>query len=362
MSKKWKQRLFSIGFVGIFAVFGAFAGYYLAPYIENFTFLEIIYTILIFAASVPLHVILHELGHVLGGLASGYDFIMFRLFNTVWIKTEAGLSKRKEYIPGVMGQGLMIPPPTEKDEQPPFFLYHASGILMNVFTGFLFMFLGRTISSPLLAQFFNDSLLVAFFFAITNALPFKGTDGYNILQYFKRDEALGEITNLLYMYRDMVQGASLESLQKYVDLDAFASFENPNAATIYTLHADYLMDIKDFTGALSVYRTLYEHLDELFEGHKTTVLLNYLFTLILVEPSHPDVKKITQGKTYKEYQKIKQANYLRIYAAKALYVDEDFKKAETLLDEGEQYIALSPTVTDEKFEETMYAYLRSNLK
>lgn len=60
-------------------------------------------------------------------------------------------------------------------------------------------------------------------------------------------------------------------------------------------------------------------------------------------------------------QKIKKNQYLLIYAAKALHYDQDLKAAEDLIDKSENHTHLSPTLTDEKFEETMYQYLREEL-
>ena len=360
--KNWKKVLSKGFFFIFFTVLGLFGGYYIAPYIGEIRFIDIIYTLFIFMFSLPLHIVLHEIGHILGGFISGYDFIMFRLFNTVWIKIDEGISKRKEYVPGIAGQALMVPPETQEDEQPPFLLYNASGILMNIFTAILFIFIGRVISIQAITHFLFFSALIALLLAITNAIPFQGTDGYNILQYLKHRKAHDEIIDILYMYRDMVRGVSLEELQKYVDLDSFDSFKNPNAATIYTLRASYLFEIKDFKGARKIYETLYKNLDELFEGHKPVVALNYLYTLLLTDPTHPEIPKIIQSKAYQRFKQIKTGDYVRIYAGKALYYDRDIKEAERLINEGEKSIQFSPTLTDQNFEETMYQYLKEDLE
>jgi len=345
-----------------FAVLGFIGGNVGAEYIGEIDLLDIIYTILIIGVSFPLHVILHEMGHVLGGLASGYEFIMFRLFNTIWIKTDDGLSKRKEYVPGVMGQALMVPPETKNNEQPPFLLYHSSGVLMNLLTAILFILLGQMTAVGWLAYFHYVSAAVALFLMITNALPLQGTDGYNIRKQFKEPHANTEITTILYMYRDMVQGVPLKDLQQYVDLDSIDSLKNPNAATFYTLKADYFLAEKDFKGAHQIYEMLWNNIHDLFPAHQPNITLNYLFTLLLTNPTHANVEKITQGKIYQKYKDIKQSEYVRVYAAKALYVDEDSKKTEKLLDKGEEYITLAPTVTEEKLEEDLYQFLRDELR
>jgi len=350
-----------IVFVLFFAALGFLGAYFSLEYIGEIRFIDIVSTILIVGVSFPFHIILHEMGHVLGGLVSGYQFIMFRLFSTVWIKTSDGLSKRKEHISGVLGQALMVPPETGQNEQPPFLLYHSSGLIMNLVTAILFVFLGRMIPSDPLAYFLYVSAIVAIFIMITNALPLQGTDGYNIIQQMKKPQAHEEITTILYLYRDMVKGVSLTALQKYVDLEAIDPFKDPNGTTMYTVRADYLLEQKKFAEAHQIYKLLWDDIHDLFPAHQPTLTMSYLFTLLLTDSTHPDVQKITQGKVYKNYQDVKQSEYIRVYAAKALYADENFSQAEKLLDEGATYIPLAATVTEENLEHELYQYLRSEL-
>jgi len=360
--KKWPKVVGKIVFVLFFAALGFLGAYFSLEYIGEIRFIDIIYTVLIVGVSFPLHIILHEMGHVLGGLVSGYQFIMFRLFSTVWIKTSDGLSKRKEHIPGVLGQALMVPPETDNDEQPPFLLYHSSGLIMNLVTAILLVFLGWMTPIGPLAYFLYVSAVVAIFIMITNALPLQGTDGYNIIQQVKDPQAHEEITTILYLYRDMVAGVSLAALQKYVDLEAIDSLKDPNGTTMYTVRADYLLEQKQFAEAHQIYKRLWDNIHDLFPAHQPTLTMSYLFTLLLTDPKHPDVQKITQGKVYKDSQDVKQSEYIRVYVAKSLYADEDFVQAEKLLDEGEEYIPLAATVTEENLEHELYQYLRDELQ
>lgn len=90
--------------------------------------------------------------------------------------------------------------------------------------------------------------------------------------------------------------------------------------------------------------------------------MNYLFTLLLTEPAHPAVEKIQQSPFYKPYQKIKQADSYRLFAAEALYLDRDYEKAAELLEKGEKEIPFSPTVSDEKLERLLYEHLQTELE
>lgn len=89
--------------------------------------------------------------------------------------------------------------------------------------------------------------------------------------------------------------------------------------------------------------------------------MSYLFTLLLTDPTHPDVEEIKKSKYYKTYQKLKQVDSYRLLAAEAMYLDRDFSEAAKLLTKGEAEIQFTPTVSDEQLERQLYQYLRNEL-
>ena len=75
------------------------------------------------------HTFIHEFGHMLFGLLTGYSFLSFRLFNVVLQREDDGFHWKRFNINGTVGQCLMIPP---GEEQPPYFWYNVGGVLMNL--------------------------------------------------------------------------------------------------------------------------------------------------------------------------------------------------------------------------------------
>ena len=57
-----------------------------------------------------LQTIIHEGGHLIFGLLSGYHFGSFRVFNLIWIKEDGAIRLRRLSITGTAGQCLMVPP------------------------------------------------------------------------------------------------------------------------------------------------------------------------------------------------------------------------------------------------------------
>ncbi len=364
MKKKKKKRnvkqLFLKGiFFTVSGIIG-FAGLELIDAIPNFSFWDILLALAVFAVSFPLHILLHELGHLIAGLVSGYQFIMFRFLNWVWIKTEQGISRRKQVVPGLLGQALMLPP--ENMDEPPMVLYHSGGLIVNLLTALLLMFLGVGSSNPRVTFYSLISAGVAFLLFYSNSYPRRGTDGYNLMQIRKRPEALTEVTAVLRLYGGMVQGEPFVNLQRHIPQHLPNTFGNPNTVTLYTAQAAVYFEKGHFEKARDLYETLWLNRKQLIHLHKPEVYLSYLFALLLTDPSHPDVEHIKNTQTYKNMIEMKAADSYKIHAAEAIYLDQDYEKAKHLLSIGKPLIATAPTVTEEKLEAQFYAYLRDEIR
>ena len=143
--KKKKQNPAMIIHMVISMIFGAFLGGYIAGKFlkpsdssENqpdFLVGFIILLISIYALSF-LFIIIHEAGHLVMGLLTGYKYLSFRVGSIVLQKTEQGMKFKKYSIAGTGGQCLMIPPDMENPEDVPYFWYNFG----NLFCGFPLLF------------------------------------------------------------------------------------------------------------------------------------------------------------------------------------------------------------------------------
>lgn len=341
------------------ATIGIVIGLYAPNLFDHIRLFELPLLLLAFLLSLPLHVVLHEAGHLVGGLLSGYEFIMFRLFNTVWIKTDQGISRRHQQVQGLLGQALMMPP--EDVANPPFLLYHSSGFLVNLLTGILLILLGNALSNSTVSLMLYASAATAFLLFLMNAIPKQPNDGYNIVAQIKRPETTTELTTILRLYGEMVRGTSFTELQKYSHLDKNDSIENPNNVTLLTAQAAAYQEQYDFERALEIYARIWEQRDDLLEPHKPDVYLNYLFNLLLTNPHHEDIELVKESAVLKYYSESKAADVLKTRAAEAIYVDGDFALAKELLAEGKPMIAQAPTVAEENLEYQLYEYLESEI-
>lgn len=131
-----------------------------------------------------LQVILHEGGHLVGGLLSGYRFLSFRLFRWTFIREEGHLRIKRFEVSGTGGQCLMVPP-AKPAEEIPYLLYHAGGFGMNLLVALLSALLLFLVETPMVLTLLLIMLAITgLFLFLMNGIPMKvggmGNDAYNI--------------------------------------------------------------------------------------------------------------------------------------------------------------------------------------
>ena len=99
--------------------------------------LQMIFCMIIIFAAYFIQAIIHELGHLVFGLLTGYKFISFRIGNVMFIKERGKLRTKLYNVVGTGGQCLMMPPPWK--ENLPTVLYNFGGCILNFITSAVFL-------------------------------------------------------------------------------------------------------------------------------------------------------------------------------------------------------------------------------
>ena len=136
-----------------------------------------------------LNIVIHEGGHLVAGLMTGYRFVSFRFLNWTLIRQSGRLHWRNFELAGTGGQCLMAPP-DKPLEQIDTRWYNAGGVLANIIVVLLSLLLIWVFDLP---QWLNILLImmiaVALFTVLTNGIPMKvggvANDGLNLLQLEK---------------------------------------------------------------------------------------------------------------------------------------------------------------------------------
>jgi len=204
-------------------------------------------------ASFFVQIIIHESGHLIFGLASGYRFSSFRIGSVILTKEGGKLRFGSYSMAGTAGQCLMYPP--EEKEKIPYVLYNLGGVIMNVITGAIFFALWLLLSGvPVLSAALLGGALTGLYCAVTNGVPMNmgmvNNDGFNALSLGKDAHSLCSFANQLRVNARMARGERLRDMPRELfELSAEADAHNPINSTITVFACNRLMDEHRFAEA-----------------------------------------------------------------------------------------------------------------
>lgn len=121
-NKKLAKVLVHLMAIGV----GALLGVVIASF--DFGFLEFFLSAFL---GYNIAVIIHEGGHLVFGLLSGYGFSSFRIWSFMILKGDRGVEFKRYKLTGTGGQCLMTPP-KGRDEDAPVLLYNLGGVVFNL--------------------------------------------------------------------------------------------------------------------------------------------------------------------------------------------------------------------------------------
>ncbi len=157
---------------------------------KSLVFIYPIVFVLFYYVTVVLHTIIHEGGHLIFGLLTGYRFLSFRVLSFTIVKKDGKLVWKKLKVPGTLGQCLMYPPEWKDDEDYPYVWYNLGGGLLNLVFCALSVPL-FFLHSPLLAWTAGFFVFTGVIFGISNLVPMSiglPNDGKNCLLCGKERE------------------------------------------------------------------------------------------------------------------------------------------------------------------------------
>ena len=140
---------------------------------------------LLSVVAVTIQLVIHEAGHLVFGLLTGYGFSSFRIFNIDISKRDGRIVIGNKKVAGTGGQCLMVPPEYNNGDFP-YILYNLGGMILNLVSSVIFALLyipARDV--PILNTLLLELVVVGVFYAILNGIPMQTkeipNDGYNAL-------------------------------------------------------------------------------------------------------------------------------------------------------------------------------------
>lgn len=343
--KKKKSHTGGIVYAVLLVICGL-GGYFGAGFIDTYLggedfFLHLGVALVGLYLAFLLQIILHEGGHLVFGLLTGYEFVSFNVFGFIWQKGPDGkLHVGRMQIAGAGGQCLMAPPAYNGGNFP-FTLYNLGGVLMNLLTGAAFALLAAVSPVAWLKILLAMQTVVGVFSALMNGLPLPTpaiqNDGKNLLCIRKDEAARRAFWVQMSVAAELAKGRRIKAMPE----EWFAAFpaekmDNPIVCSVAVINTTRLMDALDFAAAEKEIRNLLAREKGILGLYRTSMTCDgAVCELIAGRPA-----ALTEALSTKENQQIMKAmkthpSILRTQYALALLKDRDLPKAERLLAEFE---------------------------
>jgi hypothetical protein len=213
-----------------------------------------------------LNLILHEVGHLVLGLLTGYDFVSYGVFNLTIVK-ENGKLVRKKYRAMGTGGGCALSPPDMKNGTYPFKLFISGGILVGFLVSAICfgLFYHFAPNADFLARAFLVIGIAGAFLAFANLIPFFDiipSDGYFLFNLGKEKNAIMRRGFWACSRMQALVGAGTRPRDIPKELFDWVDLGNNNnifALTTALYQHAYLLDRKEFSEARACIQVIYDN-------------------------------------------------------------------------------------------------------
>ena len=291
-----------------------------------------------FLITLFLQVTLHEAGHLICGLASGYRFVSFRIFNFTWIRKDGKWVLKRFSVAGTGGQCLLAPP-DRPEEEIPVCGYNMGGVMMNILTALVALgFLLWMEDSPfMLSVFLVFWVIIGLFLGVTNGVPMKlggiGNDAYT-LRLLRHNPATKHALILQLRINALIQeGMRPKDMpEEWFKQDAATiDYKDILQATIGLMNVSCLLDREEWEDAYRLLEDVKSHSSELIGILQQETDAELLFTA-LVTGRKERAGELATDKLLRYihlYSRVSSSKQRQLFAL-ALYQEHDREKAETI--------------------------------
>ena len=347
--------------IAFFMVMGFVLGLLIAPFIEwqlpdgissGEKLLRIGAMLLLLYFSWFIHIVIHESGHLIGGLLSGYTFSSFRIGSFMLLKENGKLVSKRLKIAGTGGQCLMAPPEMV-DGKFPVVLYNMGGSVMNLLVSLLFV--------PVLIVAPKGGFLALFSFlmigmgiisGLGNGIPLHtktvDNDGYNAISLGKSKDAMQAFWLQMKMNEQLSKGLRLKDMpDEWFQMPSDEAMKNNLVAAIGVSVCNRLMDQHRFEEADAQMAHILSIESGMIGVHRNLVICDRLY-YELIHENRPNVVASFYTKEQQKFMKAMRTfpSVIRTEYAYALLVEKDQGKAAKALEAFEKVAKTYPYPND----------------
>ncbi len=257
--------------------------------------LELAYLFGVILLAFYIQTILHESGHLIAGLLSGYRFLSFRIASLTLIRKGGHLKFGFYKLPGTGGQCLLLPPAHWETGNIPVTFYNMGGVLINLLLSLIALPIALIPQIPATVGAFAFCLaLSGFYLALLNGIPFSGlsllNDGKNTV--LLRQSAAARRSFAISL---LAAGAAVEDEEipdEWLILPTRAEMQNPLATTVAVTACDCLIRKYRFADAVTEIRALLAAPVALTDFHRQYLTLQLVFCLLIEGAPRSEVEAL----------------------------------------------------------------------
>ncbi len=314
---------------------------------------------LLLAAAALFHIVIHEAGHLLFGLVSGYRFVSFRIGSFVLVRDDEGFRLGRFSIAGTGGQCL-LDPPAMTDGRFPYKLYYMGGVAVNLLTAAISAVIavscdgiGAAAAVVLLAIAITGT-----FVGLLNGVPMKiggmPNDGYNLFVAEREPQTLRSLWIQLKVNALQTRGERLR------DMPA-EWFEVPDDAAVAGLAVARLFDDMRIADARLMLQRMAAADSGSIAVYRMGVACESAFVEIMTGGSAESVAEILtpEVRRYAEAYSRYMLSCVRLLYVHARFVEHDAAKADELYAKAVKMAPKSPNKGDAASEMELMEHCRA---
>lgn len=291
------------------------------------------------ALAVYLQIILHEGGHLVCGLATGYKFVSFRIFSLTIIRKDGKLCLRRFCVDGTGGQCLLTPPDLPFDKIPTM-LYNLGGVMSNIMFSIIAVVLLVAIDDmpDLLMMFLVMFTIMGVIMALMNGIPMNiggiSNDAKNALMLGKDLKSKQIFVTQLRTNALVQNGVRPKDMPgEWFMADGEIDYSNALQASARIMYAGWLIDKEQWQEAYEVLEDMEAHKDKIVGLFANELDCELIFTA-LVTGKTERAKELLTDKLLAYINRFKgvMSSKQRLLCAMALYIDQDAAKAKEIYD------------------------------
>lgn len=364
MKEKTKKKKIAWGqYIGVafFLILGGVCGVFFAQYMEvalgedtplHEGLLSLAGLFIGMYVGMFVQIVIHEAGHLVFGLLSGYEFSSFRIFSFMWLKENGKIKLKRLSIAGTGGQCLMTPPDMVNGKIP-VVLYNLGGSIMNIIASVIFFGLSFVLGSvPFLSTLMIIFAIIGIGFAIINGVPLRmgmvDNDGYNAFSLRKDPAAMRAFWLQLKINDQNAKGVRLKDMpEEWFVVPADEDMKNSLVATIGVFVCNRLVDAHEFEEADKLMAHMLKPEMGIAGVHRNLLVADRIYVELIGENRREVVEGMLSAEQKKFMKQMKNfLSILRTEYAYALLCEKDAAKVEKIKLQFEKGVKTYPYATD----------------